>query len=846
MENINKMIKKEQPFIKIVLPHIIAATAFLIITMAYFSPVFQGMVLTENDVEQYQGSAKEISDYYYNEGKTSVWTGAMFSGMPAYQIGVMGGNLNFLDYLEMPLKALGNTTAGPVFAGMLMAYILFCLMGFSPAVSAFGAVAYSLSSYNIVILHAGHVTKAWTLAYMPLIVAGFMSLFRNKILLGGVLAGLGLALQIKSNHLQVTYYTGILGAILFITYAIGILSKKNYKSFMMSCGTMLIAVALAVLANMGNIYGNLEMSGESTRGQSELTPAKSELEKQSTGLDKGYAFDWSYGKAETFTFLVPDLYGGESRPYDRDAQSIKALTQKVQSGEIPAEYANQVARVIPRYWGNQPLTQGTVYLGAIVCLLFVLGMIIIRSNIKWGLFAATVLFLFLAWGKNLEWFNDLFFYHFPLYSKFRAVSTALVVPGLTIVMIAAWGIKEFFSGEIDKKKLARASYISLGIAGGICLILWAVPGAFFNFTSEADAQWSSQLPDWYYTALLADRRDLLSSDALRSLLFILPAGVILFLSLRIKMEAGKPALLGSLGLALLVLIDLWGIDRRYLNEKNFVSKSAYKTETFSPSVADQAILKDRHPSYRVLNLNNPFQETKTSYYHKSIGGYHAAKLKRYQELIDHRLDWEVKQIAGSFGSRNIDTITASFAGTTALNMLNARYVIFHPEQPPLINPYAMGNGWFVDEYRLVKNADEEIAAIDALAPYRTAVVDERFESELSGLNIAADSTATIEMVAYKPDVLTYKSKSAGEQLAVLSEIYFPNGWQAYIDGKEAPHFRADWTLRAMRIPAGEHEIVFKFEPQGYYTSRHVATVSSAVLVLLLIGMVVRPFVKKEK
>lgn len=839
------MIKKEQSLVKMLLPHIIAVVAFLFITMAYFSPMLQGKVLSQHDVTQYQGSAKEISDYYYNEGKTSAWTGSMFSGMPAYQIGVHGGSPNFLDYLEAPVKALGNTTAGPVFAGMLMAYILFCLMGFSPAVAILGAVAYSLSSYNIVILNAGHVTKAWALAYMPLIVAGFMSLFKNKILLGSVLVGLGLALQIKSNHLQVTYYTGLLSVILFITYAVEVLSKKNYKSFLMSCGAMIIAVALAVLANLGNIYGNMEMARESTRGKSELTSPKSESEKQSTGLDKDYAFGWSYGKAETFTFLVPNLYGGESKPYDKDAQSIKVLTQKVQSGEIPAEFANQVSR-IPQYWGDQPFTQGTVYLGAIVCFLFLLGMIIIRSNVKWGLLVATIFFILLAWGKNLEWFNDWFFYHFPLYSKFRAVSTALVVPALTIVMVAVWGIKEFFSGEIDKKKLKKALYISLGVVGGLCLILWIAPGAFFNFTSGADAQWKAQVPEWYYNALLTDRQDLMSSDALRSLVFVLLGGAILYFSLRTKVDTKKMTIYGSLGLTVLVLIDLWGIDKRYLNENNFVAKSTYKTETFSPSVADQAILKDQHPSYRVLNLNNPFAETTTSYYHKSIGGYHAAKLKRYQELIDNRLDGEVNQIIGTFSSQNIDTIMASFNKTKALNMLNAKYVIYHPEQPPLVNPNAMGNAWFVNEYKLVNNADEEIAAINTLDPHTTAVVDKRFESELSGLKITPDSTATIELVSYKPDVLTYKTKAVSEQLAVLSEIYFSNGWQAYVDGKEVPHFRADWTLRAMRVPAGEHEIVFKFEPQGYYNSRHVATASSAVLVLLLIGIIIRPFVLKRK
>jgi hypothetical protein len=317
-------------------------------------------------------------------------------------------------------------------------------------------------------------------------------------------------------------------------------------------------------------------------------------------------------------------------------------------------------------------------------------------------------------------------------------------------------------------------------------------------------------------------------------------------ALRSKMEVQKLALYSTLGITVLILADLWNVDKRYLGEKNFVNKSTYKAETFPQSVADKAILQDKQPSYRVLNLNNTFEETNTSYYHKSIGGYHAAKLKRYQELIEHRLGDEVNHIIGSFQSQNIDTITASFAGTSSLNMLNAKYVIYHPSQPPLVNPHAMGNAWFVGEYKSVNNADEEIFALNTLDAARTAVIDKRFESELSGLNIVADSTATITLTEYKPNKLTYKSKAGSEQLAVLSEIYFSDGWQAYIDSKEVPHFRADWTLRAMRVPAGEHEIIFKFEPRRYHTSRTVATASSALLILLLIGIVIMPFVKKKE
>ncbi len=840
------MIKKEQTLLKTLLPHIIAVVAFLAITMLYFSPLIEGKVLPQHDVTQFKGASKELSDYYNNEGESSEWTGSMFSGMPSYQIGVWGGSPNFLDYLEAPLKALGSSSAGAVFTAMLMAYILFCMMGFGPVVSVLGAIAYSLSSYNIIILDAGHVTKAWALAYMPLIIAGLMALFRKKILLGGVLFALGLAFQIKSNHLQMTYYTGFLCAILFIAYAIETLSKKDVKTFLKASGVLAIALVLALACNIGNIFGNLEMARESTRGKSELTLNKSEAAQQSEGLDKDYAFGWSYGKAETFTLMIPNLYGGVSKPYDNDSKSIKILSQKVQSGEVSAEFANQVAQSIREYWGAQPFTSGPVYFGVIVCFLFILGMIIIRSKVKWALLVATVFFILLSWGKNLEWFNDWFFYNFPLYNKFRAVSSALVIPALTMVMVAVWGIKEFFSGEIDKKKLTKALYISLGTVGFICLVAWIAPGMFTNFVGENDARWKDQVPEWFYQALLADRKDLLTADAFRSLVFVLLAGGVMLFALRSKMEAKKLALYSTLGITVLILADLWNVDKRYLGEKNFVNKSTYRTQTFPQSVADKAILQDQHPSYRVLNLNNTFEETSTSYYHKSIGGYHAAKLKRYQELIEHRLSGEIDHVIGTFQSQNIDTITASFEGTPSLNMLNAKYVIYHPDQPPLVNPHAMGSAWFVEEYKLVNNADEEILTLNEINPSKTAVVDKRFEGELSGLNIVADSTATITLTEYKPNRLIYKSKAGSEQLAVLSEIYFSDGWQAFIDGKEVPHFRADWTLRAMRVPTGEHEIIFSFEPKGYRTSRTVATASSALLILLLIGIVVTPFVKKKE
>ncbi|MDR2954733.1 MAG: YfhO family protein [Prevotella sp.] len=866
------MIKKDQSLFKQLVPHIIAIVFFLAITMIYFSPLLDGKMLPQSDVTQFQGASQELRDYYNKEGGSSAWTGAMFSGMPSYQIGIWGGSPNFLDYLEMPLKALGSNSAGAVFVGMLMAYILFCIMGFGPVASILGAVAYSLSSYNIVILEAGHVTKAWALAYMPLIVAGIMALFKNKILLAGLLVALGLALQIKNNHLQMTYYTGIFCFVLFVGYAVERITQKDIKSLLKACGVMVVALALAALCNMGNIYSNLEMARESTRGKSELS-APTDSEKQSSGLDKDYAFGWSYGKAETFTLMIPNVHGGVSRPFDDQSESYKILINTLQSGKISEQDANALFGRGTQYWGDQPFTQGSVYFGVIICFLFLLGMIIIRSKVKWAIFIGTVLFIFLAWGKNLEWFNDIFFYHFPLYNKFRAVSTALVIPALSMVMIAVWGVKEFFSGEIDKAKLTKAFYISIGVVGGLCLLFWLMPNAFFNFTSVMDEQRGLNIVPEYYQAILEQRKELLRTDALRSLGFVLLAGAVLFFSLRTKMEKQKVVLYASVALIVLVLVDLWGVDKRYLNNDTFVSKTKYQTETFTQSAADKAILADTHPSYRVLNLNDPFQETKTSYYHKSIGGYHAAKLKRYQELIDYRLGMEVGTMQREINS-NLqkvyaglqanppaegvnpqqlmilavqDSIRPALEEMVALNMLNVKYIIFHPEFPVFTNPEALGNAWFVSDYKLVDNADEEIAEITSLwNPKETAIIDKRFESEVSGLQLTTDSAAAIQLTDYKPNILKYSSKANSEQLAVFSEIYFSDGWQAYIDGKEVPHFRADWTLRAMRIPAGEHEIIFKFEPQGYDNSRMLATASSGILVLLLIGMVVLAFIRNKK
>lgn len=839
------MKENKKPIIREILTHLAVVLLFLLITVVFFSPQFtDGKVLSQHDVTQFQGSSQDLREYYNNEGESSAWTGGMFSGMPAYQIGIWGGSPNILDYLEAPLKALGNSTAGPIFAAMLMAYILFLILGFGPMLAATGAIAYAFSSYNFIILDAGHVTKAWAIAYMPVVVAGILAMYKNKFIVGGLCMALGLALQIKSNHLQVTYYTAILCAILFIGLIVQKIKEKDIPALLKSSGILTAAVALALLANAANIYGNYEMSITSTRGKSELTSQSNDF-KQTHGLDKDYVFGWSYGKGETLSLLIPNINGGPSVSWlDSSSNLAKAMQANGYGAQIDARGVQGYT-----YWGDQPMTSGPVYFGAIICFLFLLGMIIIRNPMKWWLLGATIFFIFLAWGKNFDTFNDLMYSTFPLYSKFRAVSQALIIPSLTMVIVAVWGVKEFLEGGIDKKKLNKALYISAGVTGGLCLLFWLIPNMFFNFTATNDMQWREQLPPWFYDALVADRKALLSGDALRSLIFILLSGAILWYASNAKIkEADKKqrvAMILSNILMLLILLDLWTVDKRYLGSDKFATPR--EQQAFKKSTADELILQDKDISYRVLNLNNPFNETITSYYHRSVGGYHAAKLMRYQQLIERRLQGEIMNIHDSFQTQNVDSIVARFADNPTLNMLDTRYMIYDPNQPPLKNPYAMGNAWFVTNYQLAENADKEIEALNHIDPRKTAVVDEKFyASDIKGYGLSPDSTATIQLTAYKPNKLTYKSQTKNDQLAVFSEIYYENGWNAYVDGELYPHFRANWTLRAMVVPAGEHEIVFKFEPTAYNTSRTIATASSGLLILLLIGTIVWQLTRKEK
>lgn len=811
--------------------HLIAILIFLALTVAYFSPaILDGKTIRQGDMEKAAGMGGSQMEQYEataQPGEFSAWSDAMFGGMPyAGGYGNPAPNLPSYELVEAPLKGLGYFHAGMVFTGLVCFYLLMCVMGMSTWLAIAGAIAFALASYNIIIIEAGHITKAYVIAYMPITLAGMSLLFKQKRLWGAVLFLLGVALSIGNGHIQITYYLMLLCLFIYLGYLVSCVKAKQMRNLMITTAIMVGCVVLAVLPNAKNMYAQWDLGKNSIRGATELTTTTPSGEQISSGLDKDYAFAWSYGKSELLTLLVPNAYGGSSGgALGADSELYKELKAK------GAQLGKEVNA--PTYWGDKSFTSGPVYVGALLCFLFVLGLFVVRHPLKWWLFAGGLFLTLLALGRNFDSFNDFMFHHLPMYNKFRTVEMALVIPGLVMPIIAFWGLRDVLSGRVDDVRLKKGLFASLAITGGLSLLLWLMPSLFLDFRSAYDAHY--QFPDWYYNALLMDRESLASADALRSLLFIV-LGAALLCWYVTSANRPKTALFVSIGVAVLMLADLWTVDKRYLSEKNFVRQRP--SDVYKESVADKAILEDKDPSYRVLNINNPFQETTVSYYHHSIGGYYAAKLRRYQELIDHRMQGELSQLIKALQeAKTANDLVGAFAASPTLNMLNTRYVIYNPEQPPLRNPFAFGNAWFVEQVRFVDNADAEIAALDELNPLREAVVDKRFSESLKGFTPAFDSTATIALESYRPNRLVYHTEAAHDQLAVFSEIYYQPGWLVTIDGKPADHFRADWILRSMVVPAGKHEVVFEFKPQGYIRAAYVSSISSFAILLLLVAAV---------
>ena len=797
-------------------PFLAAIVIFVIIIMVYFNPLLEGKKIKQSDISQWKGMSKEIVDFREKTGEEPLWTNSMFGGMPAYQISVQY-KANLIKYIDEIFKLSLPHPAGLAFLYFIGFFILLIVLKINPWLSIAGAIAFAFSSYFFIIFEAGHNSKAHAIAYIAPVLAGIILTYRGKYMLGGLLTALFLSLELLANHLQITYYLGMIIVAFGISEFIFHIKEKSLKSFFIASVIVLVAAFIAIGTNITNLMATYQYGKETIRGKTELT---SEKENRTTGLDKAYATGWSYGIGESITLLIPNARGGSSA----GSAGVKSETYKVlMQNNVQEESALQVINNLPLYWGDQPSTSGPVYVGAILIFLFMMGLLVVENRYRWWILAATVLSIMLAWGHNFMPLTDFFFKYVPGYNKFRSVSMTLVIAEFTIPLLAILALRKLFSDGVDKKKLIRQLAYATGITAGITLIFALFGGSMYNFTSSQDVQYKDYFPDWMMAAIRADRASMLTADAWRSFIFILLAAVFLWAYLTDKLKKYQVIAI----LAVLVLIDLWAVDKRYVNDNDFVRKSLVNVP-FQPSQADELIMKDKDPDYRVMNMTvSPFNDASNSYFHKSIGGYHGAKLRRYQELIEHHL------------SKN---------NMNVYNMLNTKYFIVQGEdkQPTVqINMQAMGNAWFVNDVKLVNNADEEIGALTSFNPAETAVVDKRFEASLKGHIITKDSIGTITLKEYKPNHLRYESNTGSDQLAVFSEIYYDKGWNAYIDGKPAPYFRANYVLRAMIVPSGKHTIEYKFEPAVYRIGEKVSLASSLLLIVLLIGGGIFGWMKRE-
>ena len=696
---------------------------------------------------------------------------------------------------------------------------------FSVWLASLGAVLWAFSSYFFIIIAAGHIWKFVTLAYIPPTIAGMVLAYRGKYLSGGLLTAVFVALQIVSNHVQMSYY--FLFVMLFMAVAFGVdaWQKKEMPQFLKATGVLLMAGILGVCINLSNLYHTYEYSKETMRGKSELVKPDSHNQTKS-GLERDYITQWSYGIGETFSLLVPNVKGGASVPL---AANEKAM------GKANPMY-NSIYSQIGQYWGEQPGTSGPVYVGAFVMFLFVLGLFIVKGPMKWALLSATVLSVLLSWGKNFMGFTDFFLDYIPMYDKFRAVSSILVIAEFTIPLLAVLALKEVMARPQVVKEQARSFYISLGLTGGIALLFALAPGFFFpSYVSSMEMQALQGIPADQLAPLLANleeiRQSIFTSDAWRSFFVIMIGTAVLWLYGMGKLKAKVTIL----ALAVLCLADMWSVNKRYLYDEQFVEK-VQQDNSFKPTETDKAILADKTLDFRVLNLaGNTFNENTTSYWHKSIGGYHAAKLRRYQEMIEEHISTEMNGVFKAVSEAGGDMQKVAPSGFPVLNMLNTRYFIF-PLQAgktvPIQNPYTLGNAWFVNEVQYVDKANEEIDALHRIDPAKTAVVDKKFSAEVKSA-AETDTLGTIKLTAYEPNDLKYEVNSKTGGTVVFSEIYYP-GWQAYIDGVEAPHGRADYILRAMNVPAGKHVVEFKFDPKSLHVTETVAFVALGVLTCVLV------------
>jgi hypothetical protein len=825
----------KRDLVKKVAPFLAAIFVFMAITLVYFSPVLEGKKLKQHDIKMWKGMSKEVVDFRDKTGEEPLWTNSMFGGMPAWQISVVYSS-NLVKQVDKVMKLGLPTPANLFFLYFIGFFVLLLVLRVDPWLSLVGSIAYAFSTYFLIILGAGHNSKAHAIAYMAPVLAGIILTYRGQLMKGALLFALALALEMNANHLQITYYLVFIVLIYGVYKLIDSVKHKQLPAFAKATSILMIAALLAVSTNITNLWATWDYGKDTMRGKPELTKEK---EIKSEGLDKDYITSWSYGIGETWSLFIPDVKGGASgylgnRPEVKEADPSYRKVISQQNG----------------YWGDQPGTSGSVYVGAFVMFFFLLGFFIVKDRFKWPLLIATLLSVLLAWGKNWMPFTDFFIDYVPGYNKFRTVSMILVIAELTIPVLAFMAINEVIKAPsvINKKVNLRfvsisAFYLSLALTAGVALLFWITPTTFFSFFSQYELQQFNQLKQSNDPAQITTFMDNLERvriaifkvDALRSLLFIIAAAGLLWAYSARKIN--KSIFLLVLGVMLIA--DLYPVNRRYLNNDNFERKSKVDNP-FQKTAADSYILQDKDPDYRVLDLTkNIFNDASTSYFHKSIGGYHGAKLQRYQDLIEYYLSSEIKSLLSVLKSNpSPESIDLALSNSFALNMLNTKYIIFNPGVNPIENRFAFGHAWIVNDFKLVDNADQEIAETGKTNLKATAVIDKRFAGQVQGRTFNSDASAIIKLKSYAPNKLVYDFEGSKDQLIVFSEIYYDKGWDAFIDGKKSPYLRADYVLRAMVIPAGKHTVEFKFEPKIWTVGNVVSLISSLLLLILVVVVLV--------
>ena len=816
---------------KNVLSIVAAIIIFAVITLVYFSPIFEGKRLQQHDIGMYKGMSKEIVDYRESTGETTLWTNSMFGGMPAWNISARQ-NSNLFNEIH-PILSLGlPSPIGAVFIAMLGFFLLMLVLDCSVWLSFVGALAYGFTSYMFIIIGAGHNTKAFAMAYMAPVIAGVLLAYKGKYLWGAILTAFALALELKANHLQITYYLLLILIIIIIAEFISDIKAKKIGHFFKASAVLLVAAIFGIMTNFTILYANYDFGKETTRGKPVLASDES---NQTKGLDRDYITQWSYGKGETWSLMIPNAKGGASAYIGNQNPALEKADSRFRSNIAQSS----------AYWGDQSGTSGPVYVGAIVVFLFVLGALTVKGKLKWALLIATILSILLSWGKNFMGFTDFFIDHVPGYNKFRAVSMTLVIAEVCMPLLGFLGLAEIAKAPETFKKNLPKFFIALGITAGFCLLFYLMPKTFFNFFSQGEAKQFAQLSSGKDGAIYAQfaaqlenvRVAIFRKDAIRSLVFIILAAIPLFFYGKGKLKA-LPAMAI---LAALVIVDMYPIDRRYLNNDNFVDK-AKTDKPFVASSADKYILDDKSLDFRVADITKDmFNDASSSYFHKSIGGYSGAKLRRYQDVISKYLGTELNQLRTAKTSQDMLLLLEQ---QEVLNMLNTKYIIFNPQSQPFENPFAYGNAWMVNNVQIANTPNEEFDALATTNMHHTAVVGKEFEQQVTGYKANAEE-GSITLTDYRPNQLTYNFSANEDKLVVFSEIWTSKGWTMHIDGQEHPILRANYLLRAAMIPAGQHEIVMRYEPKIWKVGGVVSLVSSLVILLGLVAAIVISMRKKE-